>query len=783
MIAASKRASAYLQLYLSELIKTSAILMIKFLEIPTKRIFAVLIAIMTALILFGIFSFAPPSRVSAQGAPCTTEDGRPGFIGNGGACVASNAGVEGSACTENGIGGVIINGVCRTSGNTGWLDVFGSIPSNVAADTKAVVFGASCSTLNLLSYINVFCYVTWINHIIGFLFGFLIMLVMMVMEYSLYLNSKVMLLPAVQIGWNFTRDVANMGFVLGIIIIAFATILRSQTYGVKQLIVKLIVAAVFVNLSLSIAGVFLDFAGVPTQYFIDKISGGAGGPLVFSSTLADAFHIQNITQFNETLKDDKDKLGLVGTPTVALASVFFSVIFSFVILVTLIAMTSMFLYRFIALAILIIMMPLAILSWVFPAIRSRWNQWMQTFIKWTFFAPISLFFLYLAIYTVKVQGNYITQAASDLKSVPLGPAQTIGQNLAIGTNDPVLLIANMVLMVLLALGGLFAAQQMSIAGASAAMNFATSGAKGILRSSAGAVGGMAGRAALRAGAKPETGTPSYAQRTATALASVPVLRGLAKYVGQAEKSREKRVDDIQKGEMANLSNNSLEAFLHSRTIFTNLERASAAFAEAAKRKVKSKVKDENGVEHDVEIGMVSKLQNEDQGQYKNFMDAARRTGTLSNISKFKPEAAEPTGVVEASAGETPAETTARAKFEAVQKVMRTMSGRKLAEDVDINSFGDTNVVLSIESNQLKGLDEFASPDKIKAFMGTLDKLEADKSSGRLSKPMESRLDELLDAIRERSLFQRYAKAPTPAAAPTTGPNPVLYDAYGRPINP
>src|SRR3989344_1353644 len=164
-----------------------------------------------------------------------------------------------------------------------------------AIKTTAEYLGlGACSTLNPISYVSVTCLALYTNQVIGFLAGFLIMLVMMILEYALELNSTIFQLPAVQIGWTLVRDVANMGFVLGIIVISFATILRSQTYGVKQLLVKLIIAAGAVNLSLSIAGVFLDIAGIPTQYFIDKISQQAVGPFAFSDTLASAFNIHNI---------------------------------------------------------------------------------------------------------------------------------------------------------------------------------------------------------------------------------------------------------------------------------------------------------------------------------------------------------------------------------------------------------------------------------------------------------------------------------------------------------
>src|SRR3989344_575741 len=49
--------------------------------------------------------------------------------------------------------------------------------------------------------------------------------------------------PVVQIGWTISRDLANMFFILIMLLIAFGTVLRIDTYGWKKLIPKLVIAA------------------------------------------------------------------------------------------------------------------------------------------------------------------------------------------------------------------------------------------------------------------------------------------------------------------------------------------------------------------------------------------------------------------------------------------------------------------------------------------------------------------------------------------------------------
>jgi len=53
-------------------------------------------------------------------------------------------------------------------------------------------------------------------------------------NWTLELNNALIDNPVVSIGWSLTRDIANLGFVLLIIIIAFSTILRLGSFQIKS---------------------------------------------------------------------------------------------------------------------------------------------------------------------------------------------------------------------------------------------------------------------------------------------------------------------------------------------------------------------------------------------------------------------------------------------------------------------------------------------------------------------------------------------------------------------
>jgi hypothetical protein len=75
----------------------------------------------------------------------------------------------------------------------------------------------------------------------------------------------------ITIGWEITRDIANIFFIFILLIIAIATILRLESYGAKQLLAKLIIVALLVNFSLVIAFAVVDAANILALTFIKRI--------------------------------------------------------------------------------------------------------------------------------------------------------------------------------------------------------------------------------------------------------------------------------------------------------------------------------------------------------------------------------------------------------------------------------------------------------------------------------------------------------------------------------
>src|SRR3989338_4111780 len=93
--------------------------------------------------------------------------------------------------------------------------------------------------------------------------------------YNDYMNA-----PVVKLGWVMVRDLANMFFVVALLVIAFATILGRESYEWRKTMVKLVLVAIFINFSLLIGQVIIDAAHVFTITFLNAIAATACGNLI-----------------------------------------------------------------------------------------------------------------------------------------------------------------------------------------------------------------------------------------------------------------------------------------------------------------------------------------------------------------------------------------------------------------------------------------------------------------------------------------------------------------------
>ncbi len=207
-----------------------------------------------------------------------------------------------------------------------------------------------------------------LTYFFAWIFGALISVETWLISVVLNINAGIIQTSFVQTGFSVSLSVANLAFVLGIIVIALATILRIESYSIKKMLWKLVVMAILVNFGLVIIAPIVGFANGVTQYFLNSFP-GQGGFDGFASTFAGKFNPQAMFA---AVSNPTPGTGLTNPPFSALAQAagssisssmvpIFSMIFTIVdfmlIVFVLGAFIIMLIIRYIYIAILAILLP------------------------------------------------------------------------------------------------------------------------------------------------------------------------------------------------------------------------------------------------------------------------------------------------------------------------------------------------------------------------------------------------------------------------------------------
>ncbi len=184
-------------------------------------------------------------------------------------------------------------------------------------------------------------------------------------------------------GWAIVRDLANMFVVLGFVIIGISTILRIRDYEAKKLLPTLIIVALLINFSLLICGVFIDGSNIFAKHFNE--SG------FFSMSWKQSLESQLKVLSNEYKGNGslEEALGVLGAAT---GLAFYNIMAIIIFLLYF----FLYLFRFIALSVLVTLSPLAFVCYAFPFSKNIWNMWWSNFFQWCIIlVPVS-FFVWIA---------------------------------------------------------------------------------------------------------------------------------------------------------------------------------------------------------------------------------------------------------------------------------------------------------------------------------------------------------------------------------------------------
>ena len=314
--------------------------------------------------------------------------------------------------------------------------------------------------------------------IIKLLAGLLIVIIQILIAVSCY--NDFINAPAIISGWTIIRDVANMFFVIVLLIIAISTILGIETYNYKKLLPKLLLMAILINFSKMICGLLIDCSQVIMMTFVDGYKEAAAG------NFATAFGLDQIltwwggrTNITEG-KENISYLEIMGALLLALVLVIVA------ISVTL-GTILIFLIRIIMIWFLVVLSPIAYLASAFPGGAKYSQQWWTEFTKYLIVGPAMAFFLWLSLMvmstadvnqTIKIRTD-TSEPTKVIKEdvIDLGVSRELYASVSEISSSSHLL--SYIIAIGMLCGSMIMAQQIGVAGAGMAMNLSKKVGKGI----------------------------------------------------------------------------------------------------------------------------------------------------------------------------------------------------------------------------------------------------------------------------------------------------------------
>ena len=262
--------------------------------------------------------------------------------------------------------------------------------NNTLAQTSTITNPTIKSIIGLLGWV-VYFFAYAIGILLTYIIGFLVKVAGF---------NKIIDVEAVKTGWTLVRDLCNMFFILILLVIAFATILRIENYSIKRLLPKLLIMAVLINFSRTICGIIIDFAQVIMITFVNGF--GEWG----ANNLVNLFEIKKYLAFSTT-NTQTAEIGAWETAGAILTG-FFAMLVTFIVVLVMLAVLIM---RVVMLWVYVILSPIAFLVEAFPAAKKFFNFW-DDFIKQVVVGPILAFFIWLALATAHSSGSTLMSNAS-----------------------------------------------------------------------------------------------------------------------------------------------------------------------------------------------------------------------------------------------------------------------------------------------------------------------------------------------------------------------------------
>ncbi len=295
------------------------------------------------------------------------------------------------------------------------LEKFRKIANKISKNKKTIllvvlfccVFGLGAGNTALAGAVDVISQgvgtavatvLSWIAYVFLMLFGLLLTLLIGILVNVAQFNH-IIDVPAVTEGWIIVRDLCNMFFVLIVLVIAFATILKYENYHVKKTLPKLLIMAILINFSKTICGLIIDFSQVIMLTFVSGFAVHGAGNFI------EMFQTNKIASIWTGADNVNSWAVVVGIITGVFALLVTNIVVAIMLFVLVMRVVMLWIY--------VILSPLAFLLSAFPAGAKYAQQWWGEFSKQVIVGPILAFFIWLALTTAKTSSGKLGDFGGD----------------------------------------------------------------------------------------------------------------------------------------------------------------------------------------------------------------------------------------------------------------------------------------------------------------------------------------------------------------------------------
>lgn len=200
--------------------------------------------------------------------------------------------------------------------------------------------------------------------------------------------------------WQTLRDFFNLTFIFGLVMIGLRMIFDSSNSNTRKMLISLILAALFVNFSLLITKLVVDFSNVAAVQLVNSFDGGEIS-VAFNNIIGvtGLYKIENLTY----MEGSTGLVYIMGIMMILLVLTFVYMAGAILLMI-----------RFAALNLYMLLSPLMFIGMVFPGAMGVTRQYWSGFLSKAFFAPAYILMLY---FSYKIMQGFKFQGAENMSSI------------------------------------------------------------------------------------------------------------------------------------------------------------------------------------------------------------------------------------------------------------------------------------------------------------------------------------------------------------------------------